>query len=100
MCMGCASNADFIVTSGILGGASLRVAARRFLPTTPRWARRVSDGEAQAFVAGLQAADPEPGGAGDPIGCWPNGADVDASANVVADPLVDERSPGRVLAGR
>lgn len=57
MCMGCASNADFLVTSGILGGASLRVAARRFLPVTPRWARKVTDEEADAFVAEL-AAEP------------------------------------------
>lgn len=63
MCMGCASNADFLVTSGILGGASLRVAARRFLPVTPRWARKVTDHEADAFLAGLQ---PEPGAATTP----------------------------------
>ncbi|MGK2948738.1 MAG: hypothetical protein ACSLFP_09200 [Acidimicrobiales bacterium] len=55
MCMGCASNADFIVTSGILGGASLRVAARRFLPVTPQWARKVTDEEANAFVAEVSA---------------------------------------------
>jgi hypothetical protein len=54
MCMGCASNADFLVTSGILGAASLRVAARRVLPTTPRWARKVSDEEAAGFVSSLQ----------------------------------------------
>jgi hypothetical protein len=54
MCMGCATNADFLVTSGILGAASLRVAARRVLPTTPRWARKVSDEEAAGFVSSLQ----------------------------------------------
>ena len=56
MCMGCASNADFLVTSGILGAASLRVAARRVLPTTPRWARKVTDAEAEHFVASLGGA--------------------------------------------
>lgn len=99
MCMGCASNADFIVTSGILGGASLRVAARRFLPTPPRWARRVSDREADAFVAGLQAAPPA---------LSPAEETACAAGPVLGDPSLpaprpveDERAePGRVLAGR
>jgi hypothetical protein len=53
MCMGCMSNADFVVTSGLLGAASLRVGARQLLPRAPRWARKVSDGEAHQFVASL-----------------------------------------------
>lgn len=53
MCMGCMSNADFVVTSGILGAASLRVGARQLLPRAPRWARRVTDDEASEFVASL-----------------------------------------------
>lgn len=53
MCMGCMANADFAVTSGILGAASLRVGARRFLPNAPRWARKVTDREADEFVASL-----------------------------------------------
>ena len=56
MCMGCMSNADFVVTSGILGAASLRVGARQLLPRAPRWARRVTDSEANEFVASLVAA--------------------------------------------
>jgi len=47
------SNADFVVTSGILGAASLRVGARQLLPRAPRWTRRVSDDEASEFVASL-----------------------------------------------
>jgi hypothetical protein len=78
MCMGCASNADFLVTSGVLGAASLRVAARRVLPTTPRWARRVSDEEAAGFVSSLQPT-----------------ADVAAPATAPADP-----DDTRVLADR
>jgi hypothetical protein len=58
MCMGCMTNADFVVTSGILGAASMRVGARRFLPRAPRWARKVSDAEAAAFVASLDPATP------------------------------------------
>lgn len=56
MCMGCMTSADFVVTSGVLGAASLRVGARRLLPTAPRWARKVSDREAAAFVASLAPA--------------------------------------------
>lgn len=53
MCMGCMANADFAVTSGILGAASVRVGLRRFLPSAPRWARKVTDREADDFVASL-----------------------------------------------
>lgn len=53
MCMGCMASADFVVTGGLLGAASLRVGARQLLPRTPRWARKVSDGEARELVASL-----------------------------------------------
>lgn len=53
MCMSCVSNADFALTSGILGAASLRVGVRRLLPEAPRWTRRVSDEEAATFLASL-----------------------------------------------
>jgi hypothetical protein len=53
MCMGCMANADFAVTSGLLGAASLRVGVRRFLPKAPRWSRKVTDREASEFVASL-----------------------------------------------
>jgi hypothetical protein len=56
MCMSCVTNADAALTGGILGAASLRVGIRRLLPNPPRWARRVSDAEAQAFVASLSPA--------------------------------------------
>jgi hypothetical protein len=52
------SNADFVVTSGILGAASLRVGARQLLPRAPRWARKVTEDEADAFVASLAPAAP------------------------------------------
>jgi hypothetical protein len=58
MCMGCMTNADFVLTSGVLGAASMRVGVRRFLPRAPRWARKVSDAEAAAFVASLDPATP------------------------------------------
>jgi len=51
--MGCMANADFVVTSGILGVASARVGFRRYLPRVPRWARKVTDDEAREFVASL-----------------------------------------------
>ena len=64
MCMGCMANADFAVTSGLLGAASLRVGARRFLSTAPRWTRKVTDREASEFVAslapGTEAESPVP----------------------------------------
>jgi hypothetical protein len=43
MCMGCATNADFLLTSGILGAASLRVAARRLRPVGPSRQERPED---------------------------------------------------------
>lgn len=56
MCMGCMSNADFVVTSGILGAASIRIGARQLLPRAPRWARKVTDEEAADFLASLRPA--------------------------------------------
>lgn len=53
MCMGCMNNADFLISGGMVGAASLRVGVRRFLPVAPRWTRRVSDAEADEFVASL-----------------------------------------------
>lgn len=75
MCMGCMSNADFVVTSGLLGAASLRVGARQLLPRAPRWTRKVSDGEAHEFVASLV---PQPISEAAPAGGSPSRATVDA----------------------
>lgn len=86
MCMGCATNADFLVTSGVLGAASLRVAARRVLPTTPRWARKVTDAEAEGFVASLRV-DPH-AGTSDPHGgtsTAPAPAPAGPASQVLAD---------------
>lgn len=54
MCMGCMANADFVVTGGILGAASVRVGARRLLPRAPRWTRKVTDDEARASLASIE----------------------------------------------
>jgi hypothetical protein len=45
------ANADFVLTSGVLGAASLRVGVRQLLPRGPRWKGKVTDEEAAAFVA-------------------------------------------------
>lgn len=61
MCMGCMSNADFVLTSGILGAASVRAGARQLLPGTFAWTGKVTDDEARAFMASLvPAASAEP----------------------------------------
>lgn len=54
MCMGCMNTADFVVTGGILGAASVRVGARRLLSAPGRWASKVTDTEAADFVASLE----------------------------------------------
>jgi hypothetical protein len=54
------ANADFVLTSGVLGAASLRVGARQLLPRAPRWTLKVSDDEAASFVASLSPAPHEP----------------------------------------
>lgn len=59
MCTGCVANADFVLTSGILGAASLRAGARQLLPRSSRRPRRVTDEEAASFVASLRAAPQE-----------------------------------------
>lgn len=53
MCMGCMSNADFLVTGGMVGAAGVRVGVRRLMSTPARWTRKVTDDEAQEFVASL-----------------------------------------------
>lgn len=60
MCAGCMGTADFLFTSGVLGAASLKVAGRRLLPGNPRRDRKVTDAEADEFVARLKRATPEP----------------------------------------
>ena len=55
--MSCVTSADAALTGGILGVASLRVGVRRLLPNPPRWTRRVSDAEADAFVASLAPSE-------------------------------------------
>jgi hypothetical protein len=57
VCVSCVTSADAAITGGILGVASLRVGLRQLLPNPPRWARRVSDDEARAFVASLAPGD-------------------------------------------
>lgn len=52
------NNADFLLTSGIVGAASARVGLRRFLPRAPRWTRKVTDEEAQGFMASLAPRAP------------------------------------------
>lgn len=54
MCMGCMANADFVLTSGILGAASMRVGARRFLPGGFRRPGKVTADETRAFVDSLR----------------------------------------------
>ncbi len=65
MCMGCMGNADFLLTGGIVGAASVRVAARSLLPTFVRAPRKVSAEEVSEFLAGLQPAA-RPGERSDP----------------------------------
>jgi hypothetical protein len=98
MCMGCMTNADFVLTSGMLGAASIRVGARRFLPRAPRWARKVTDAEAAAFVASLAPAAPI---AHPPARL----ADLGRSIEPVADTETERfacaaRTGAKVLAGR
>ncbi len=58
MCASCFTNADFLVTGGILSAASLRVGVRTLLPgAATRWAKRVTDEEAAEFVDSLQPDD-------------------------------------------
>ncbi|MGV3758639.1 MAG: hypothetical protein ACO1PW_03735 [Actinomycetota bacterium] len=60
MCAGCMGTADFLLTGGVLGAASLRVAGRRLLPGgRARGSGKVTDAEAQAFVTRLRRADAE-----------------------------------------
>jgi len=48
------ANADFALTSGILGAASVRVGLRRYLPGPLLRRRKVSEQEVCDFVASLQ----------------------------------------------
>ena len=57
MCMGCMAQADFLATGGVLGIAGLRVGARSLLGKG-RSVPKVSDAEANEFVASLQAPAP------------------------------------------
>lgn len=65
MCMGCMAQADFLATGGVLGLAGLRVGARRLLGTRGSGSRKVSDAEADEFVASLQVHQP-PGASSSP----------------------------------
>lgn len=58
MCMGCMTNADFVLTSGLLGAAGVRVGARQLFHGANRWTRKVTDEEALAFVDSLAPAAP------------------------------------------
>jgi hypothetical protein len=53
------ANGDFVLTSGILGAASVRAGLHRYLPWLPRAPRKVTDEEARAFLASL-APTPAP----------------------------------------
>ena len=58
MCAGCMGTADFLLTGGVLGAASLKVAGRRLLPGgRDRSSTKVTDAEADAFVARLRRAE-------------------------------------------
>lgn len=92
MCMGCMTNADVVLTSGILGAAGVRVGARQLLSRPPRWTRMVTDEEAREFVASL-APPPVPA----PTGMAPPPA---VAAVEVPVRLVAPDDGARVLAGR
>jgi hypothetical protein len=51
--------ADFLLTGGVLGAASLRVATRRLLPGRPDRGK-VTDAEADAFLTRLRRDRTEP----------------------------------------
>ena len=65
MCMGCMAQADFLATGGVLGLAGLRVGARSLFGKG-RTAPKVSDAEADEFVASLQAHQPPAASASPP----------------------------------
>lgn len=73
MCVSCFGQADFLLTSGIVGAASVRVAARSVLPGWLPRRRPVSDEEAAAFVAAMRR-DPADGPAAAPPGGDPSPA--------------------------
>lgn len=55
MCAGCMGTADFLLTGGVLGAASLKVAGRRLVPGwRDRGRGKVTDAEADAFITRLQ----------------------------------------------
>jgi|GEM_PF-6311673 len=55
MCAGCMGTADFLLTGGVLGAASLKVAGRRLLPGgRDRGRGKVTDAEAEAFITRLR----------------------------------------------
>ena len=56
MCMGCMSNAEFVVAGGALGVGGVRLGLRALLPSTPSFLRKGSDDVAAAFVATRQPA--------------------------------------------
>lgn len=55
MCAGCMGTADFLLTGGVIGAASLKVAGRRLVPSR-RGRGKVTDDEADAFVARLRTS--------------------------------------------
>jgi len=83
MCMGCMSNAEFLVASGVVGAASLRVGLRALLPTPPAFLRKVTDEEAAAFVAAMQSGT---------IPAGPAPA-VETADDVTAEPALAELDP-------
>lgn len=105
MCMGCMTNADFVLTSGLLGAAGVRVGARQLFHGATRWTRKVTDEEALAFVASLAPPAPKPAERAEPAAAeaGPDGIGHGAPAGthpvMVRDRVVMPVGD-RVLAGR
>ena len=104
--MGCMANGDFLLTSGILGAASVRVGLRRYLPGLPTRPRKVTDDEVSAFMASLARATGDEHAAGAtpaaPTASASAPTDLVAAAPTATDGDGDgaEGSDLQVLAGR
>lgn len=103
MCMGCMANGDFLLTSGILGAASVRVGLRRFLPGLPTRHRKVTDDEVTAFMASLvpTAGDEQTAGAtpAAPIASDNAPPDLVAAPRTACDGTGADRTDHQVLTG-
>lgn len=97
MCTGCMGNADFLLTSGIVGAAGLRVTARRLL--TGRRDPIVTETEAADFVASLTLGSADPGHDSARAEALSAGGAVSGPASVAPSPD-RTRSPLPARAGR